>query len=148
VNVNTTGMTAGQRIMAEIISSLIESNGDEIEWKDDIDAENVDKAWSSFEHDDLRQDAEQGFREGTEETNLDCDWSRHYESKAVATQLSDGTWVGWTYWYGGGKHGEPSAMPWLDDAYFVNCVEEEKVVTVRTWSLVAATSASTTKGGE
>lgn len=27
-------------------------------------------------------------------------------------QAPDGTWVGWTYWYGGGKYAEPSAIPW------------------------------------
>lgn len=37
-------------------------------------------------------------------------------------------------WYGGGKHGEPGAMPWMEEAYDVSCAEEEKVVTVRTFA--------------
>jgi hypothetical protein len=68
------------------------------------------------------------------ETDLPCEWSRHYESKAVAMQMPDGSWVGWTYWYGGGKHGEPEAIDWMDEAYEVDCSEEEKVVIVRTFT--------------
>ena len=67
------------------------------------------------------------------ETGLKCEWSRHYESKAVAMKFPDGSWVGWTYWYGGGKHGEPSSIEWMDDAYDVDCHEEEKMVVVQTF---------------
>ena len=48
--------------------------------------------------------------------------------------MPDGSWVGWTYWYGGGKYGEPEAIDWMDDAYDLACTEEEKVVTVRTFT--------------
>ena len=34
-------------------------------------------------------------------------------------EMLDGSWVGWTYFFGGGKHGEPSEMPWMEDAYDV-----------------------------
>jgi hypothetical protein len=74
------------------------------------------------------------FREGSHRTGLDCDWSRHYESHAVARKLHDGTWVGWTYWYGGGKHGDPESIEWMPQAYEVDCVEEEKLVTVCTFT--------------
>lgn len=70
------------------------------------------------------------FREGQVETNITPDWSRHYESKSVATKLRDGSWVGWTYWYGGGKHGNPEEIPWMGDAYELDVVEEQKMVTV------------------
>lgn len=73
------------------------------------------------------------FRSGDVETGLPCEYSRHYESKAVAAQMVDGSWVGWTYWYGGGKHGEPEAIDWIDDAYDLDVTEEEKLVVVRTW---------------
>jgi len=79
------------------------------------------------------QDAMEDVRFGNEETNLPAAFSRHYESKSVATKI-DGQWVGWTYWYGGGKHAEPEAIDWITDAYFIDCVEEEKVVTVRTFA--------------
>lgn len=62
-------------------------------------------------------------------------YSRHYDCKEVAYQCTDGTWIGWTYWYGGGKHGEPNAIDWINDAYFVECVEEEKLVVVRSFSI-------------
>ena len=67
-------------------------------------------------------------------TGLECELSHHYESNAVAAKLPDGSWVGWTYWYGGGKHGEPEAVDWMDDAYAVDCAEEQKMVTVRTFT--------------
>lgn len=129
MNVDTTNMTAGQRIMAEIISSLTEIN-----WKDDINLENLDEAWESLEGEDMRQDVISEFREGTEETKIEPDWSRHFESKSVASQLSDGTWVGWTYWYGGGKYADPDSIDWINDAYFLSCTEEEKLVKIKTWS--------------
>ena len=83
-----------------------------------------------------RQDARNDVRCGGVKTDLPCDFSRHYESKAVAMRFPDGSWVGWTYWYGGGKHGEPAAMGWMDDAYDVDCHEEEKMVVVRTFTKV------------
>lgn len=69
----------------------------------------------------------QEYRESfDEETDIDHDWSRHYEAKSVAKQLNNGKWVGYTYWFGGGKHGEPEAIDWIPDSYFLNC--EVKVV--------------------
>lgn len=78
--------------------------------------------------DDALSDAESELRSGEEETGLPCPGSRHYESKSVAAQMLDGSWVGWTYWYGGGKHGEPEAIDWINDAYEVRMVEVQKVV--------------------
>lgn len=97
----------------------------------EITAENVDEMFSDF-YDEL-QDTISEFRCGSVETNIPADWSRHYESKSVATQLPDGAWIGWTYWYGGGKHGEPEAVDWMDDAYCLDVTEEQKMVTVRTF---------------
>lgn len=61
-------------------------------------------------------------------TGLPCDYSRHYESKSVAAEMLDGSWVGWTYWHGGGKHGEPELIPWMEDAYEVETWEEMQPV--------------------
>lgn len=94
--------------------------------------------YEAFSDDDGFWDVQNEVREGEIETHLKCDWSRHYESKAVAAKLPDGSWVGWTYWYGGGKHGEPEAIDWIGDAYDLNCVEEEKLVVVRTFAKVEA----------
>lgn len=101
-----------------------------------VTAENVDDLYEEAETNDdgNLQDARNEVRCSGIETNLGCDWSRHYESKAVAAQAPDGSWVGWTYWYGGGKHGEPEAIDWIEDAYDVACVEEQKIVTARTFT--------------
>lgn len=73
------------------------------------------------------------FREGEVETTIPCDFSRHYESNSVAAQC-EGQWVGWTYWYGGGKHGNPEEIEWMDDAYFCTVTEKEVLVTVQTFT--------------
>lgn len=101
-----------------------------------ITAENVDELYEALEDADEHWDGVSEVRGSGIDTGLDCDWSRHYESKAVAAKMPDGSWVGWTYWYGGGKHGEPEAIDWMDKAYDLNCVEEEKVMVVRTLSKV------------
>jgi hypothetical protein len=104
----------------------------------DINDTNVDKLYSGFLDGDNTasciQDTEYEFRSGRFETDIDPDADRHYESSSVATQYIDGSWIGWTYWYGGGKHGEPEAMDWMNEAYILNCKEEEKTVIVREFS--------------
>jgi hypothetical protein len=74
-------------------------------------------------------------RESGERTGVKCGrFSRHYECVEVAAEMLDGSWVGWTFWYGGGKHGNPEEIPWIEDAYDLNVSEEEKVVIVRTFT--------------
>lgn len=80
--------------------------------------------------DDSNGDARGEVRGGECETGLKCEYSRHYEAKAVAAKLPDGSWVGWTFWYGGGKHGEPSGIDWIDDAYDLKCEVVQKPVKV------------------
>lgn len=71
------------------------------------------------------------FSSGDFKTNIEPASSRHYESRSVACKMADGSWVGWTYWYGGGKHGDPESIDWISAAYALDCVEEEKLVLVR-----------------
>jgi hypothetical protein len=103
--------------------------------------EKIDAAFEAIEEhglDDSVSEAESELRGSyTHETGIDCEWSRHYESKAVAKQFGD-KWVGWTYWYGGGKYGEPESVEWMEDAYFVDAKEETKVVLVFTKPEVVA----------
>lgn len=74
------------------------------------------------------------FRESGEESGIvGKEFSRHYESEQRAVKLQGGEWVGWTYWHGGGKHGEPEAIDWISSAYFLDVTEEQKMVTVRTF---------------
>ena len=100
-----------------------------------VTAENVDEIFDGNDAGWELQDARNEMRGGQVETDIDCEWSRNYESKAVAAQMPDGSWVGWTYWFGGGKHGEPEAIDWIDAAYDLICTEEVKTMTVRTFSI-------------
>jgi hypothetical protein len=127
-------MTPEQKIKHAILLKALE-------WKaialdpTTITAETVDDLFDANNGEDYElQDATNDIRCGEVETDLKCEWSRHYESKAVAAKMPDGSWVGWTYWYGGGKYGEPDAVEWMSDAYDLTCTEEEKVVVVRTFA--------------
>jgi len=131
---NFAGMTAEQKVKALILirgrawDQAVES----------ISKESVDDQWKAWNVLGNLADASEEVREGEIETGLDCESDRNYESKAVAAQLPDGSWVGWTYWYGGGKHGYPREIEWMPDAYDVTCTEEQKLVTVQTFAKVGA----------
>lgn len=86
---------------------------------DKLDASNIDYVYASFwEFDrDAVEQEEDEFRCSGIETDIEPDWSRTYESRSMARELSDGSFVGWTYYYGGGKHGEPESMIWMERAY-------------------------------
>lgn len=96
---------------------------------------NVDNLYDALIEEQEDIDAREEIRGGEVETGLKCEWSHHYESKAVAMKMPDGSWVGWTYWYGGGKYGEPGAVEWMEDAYDLDCHEEAKMVIVRTFKV-------------
>lgn len=125
-------MTPQQKIKHAILLRVAE-------WKKtplvvEVTAANVDDLYEELVDNGEHWDALNEIRSGEVETNLPREWSRHYESKAVAAEMPDGSWVGWTYWYGGGKHGEPEAIDWMNYAYALDCKEEEKVVVVRTFT--------------
>ena len=78
------------------------------------------------EYPDEMQDARDDIRGSGEETNIpERKWLGHYESKEVAAEMNDGSWVGWTYWYG-----EPEAIDWIEDAYDVTRKTETRIVNV------------------
>lgn len=130
-------MTPEQKIKALILAVIARWNEQEVPA---ITAENVDDLYDEADDDQL-QDARNEVRAGEFETDISAPYSRHYEAKSVAAQAPDGSWVGWTYWFGGGKHGEPEAIDWMDEAYDLACVEEEKLVTVRTFSKISESEA-------
>lgn len=105
-----------------------------------ITAANVDAIYEQAEEDeeDSLQDARNEIRQSGIRTGLPAQPSRHYESESVAAQAPDGTWIGWTYWFGGGKHGEPEAVDWMDEAYALSVTEEEKMTVVRTFEKLPA----------
>ncbi len=78
-------------------------------------------------------DVEREFRGAGTPTDLRAPGSRHYECDMHVVQCGD-KWVAFPYWYGGGKHGDPEAIPWLDaeEVRFVNMREETRVVQVFT----------------
>lgn len=126
-------MTPEQRIKREILLGAIKEN-DDLKWDGEINESNIDEAYDKvLVENDAHWDYESEFRCSGEPTELDCEWSRHYEADAVARKLSDGSWVGWNYWHGGGKHGEPEAIDWMCHAYELDVTEEEKLTIVKTF---------------
>lgn len=99
----------------------------------EVTADNIDDLYEEACDGGDTQDARYAIREGEVETRLSCPLSRHYECKSVAARTPFG-WVGWDYWYSRGKHGEPGYIDWVEDAYHLDCQEEEKMVVVRTFT--------------
>jgi hypothetical protein len=128
-------MTPQHKLKHLILSSIAT-------WRDqpqpEFDVTAIDTAWDAAADEDDLQDARNEVRSSGIETGLPSQTSRHYEAEEVAQQAHDGSWVGWTYWHGGGKHGEPEAIDWIEDAYDLTCAEEEKLMTVRTFTRPAA----------
>lgn len=124
-------MTPEQKIKSAILQGAMD-NGDLPAGP--ITEDTIEDLYSTLEDEDLHWDYQSEMREGQVETGLPCQSSRHYESKSVAAKAADGSWVGWTYWYGGGKHGEPEAIDWMNESYDLDCKEEEKLVVVRTFT--------------
>ena len=84
---------------------------------------------------DYIQDAEYEVREGEEETKVEQHCNRNYEVKSVAAKIGN-DWVGWNHFYGGGKHGNPEEIEWIDGAYYLTCEEKEVLTIERTWAKV------------
>lgn len=127
-------MTPEQKIKWQILSVAARFNKTEAPV---YPCENIDELWAELSKTESVFDATSEVRCLGIETNLPCRSSRHYESDSVAIQMPDKSWVGWTYWYGGGKHAEPEGIDWIEHAYGVACAEEEKLVIVRSFSLSA-----------
>jgi hypothetical protein len=135
-------MNAEQSIKRHILMSMLtEEQMDEDDNLDLSTADGVDAAYEqAAEYAGAFADTEiidevYEFRCSGQETNLPCEVSsRCYESEQVAAKLSDGSYVSWVYWTGGGKHGEPDAIDWMEDAFFVDCEEKQKMVTTYNFS--------------
>lgn len=121
-------MTPEQKIKWTILLSAMKAGAITTE---EITLDKLEALWDANTEDYQIQESIDKFRHGGIETKLAGPYSRHYESKEVAAKVFDGSWAGWTYWYGGGKHGEPSAIEWMDSAYALNVTERQEMVTVR-----------------
>ena len=98
--------------------------------------EEIEELYDEMLDQDMLWDAISEIRCGEHETEVPCDYSRHYESTSVAMKCVDNSWVGWTYWYGGGNHGEPEAVDWIEYAYNLDVEEKEQLVVVRKFKKV------------
>ena len=97
-----------------------------------LTAEQIDELWD--EDSDAINEAKYEFRSsGIPTPELPTPSTRHFEVDAVAAQYIDGTWVGWLYWHGGGKHAEPEAIDWMEDAYDLKVIET-KTITVNVFA--------------
>lgn len=124
-------MTPEQKIKKEIILKAMQNN--DLHFEGQINEENVEDLYQNIVDEDLHWEYKDEIRQGQYETEISAEYSRNYESKSVAMKMSDGSWLGWTYWYGGGKFGEPEAIDWMSSAYELNYKEEEKIMIVRTF---------------
>lgn len=97
---------------------------------DEYTPESIEKTWQVMVDAEVHYDSKNEVRCSGTGTNISPPFSRNYEADSVARCI-DGVWIGWTYWYGGGKHGEPEAMEWMGDAYFLDLFSEETVTTVK-----------------
>lgn len=88
-------------------------------------ADAVADAWTRLSDEGLYDldEATQRVRGGECPTDVPAPGSRHYATRSVAARMLDGTWVGWTFYHGGGRHGEPAQEPWMEAAYDLDVVE-------------------------
>lgn len=89
-------------------------------------------------YEDFSYDILSAFRELGEEYNrLLTNYPRHYEVDYHVKEFTGVTengetiskWVGWNYYYGGGKHAYPEDIDWIPDAEFLK-VSSEAAFTV------------------
>lgn len=104
-----------------------------------VTAENVDALYDALVAEGGHWDAMNEVRSTGCRTELSRSvcirTTRHYEHYEVASPMPDGSWVGWTYWFGGGKFGEASAVEWMSLAYDVNHRAELKTISVNVFTL-------------
>ncbi|MGF6081969.1 hypothetical protein ACQE9W_28310, partial [Klebsiella pneumoniae] len=123
-------MDATQKLKHLILLKLAEWDGRELSG---VTVENIDRL---YDEDENKWDAINEIRGGDVETGLPTPYVRYFEVKAVAAKYIDGTWVGWNFYYGGGKHSNPEAIDWIDEAYDVSVKEEERLVLVREFTKI------------
>ena len=126
---NFAGMTAEQKVKALICLSIRETDS-----VGPITQETIDSLYDAYDYEYQKEE----IRAGLVQTGVPCSSMHGYVSQSVASQLPDGSWVGWTHWDGGGKHGCPDDIEWMKHAYHLDCKEEQKMVTVRTFAKVGA----------
>jgi hypothetical protein len=123
-------MKAELKIKRHILLEAIRAK--DFQHEGEIPEDTVVDVWEAFIEEDTHYEYLNDFRESGVPSGVNGPGNnRHYESEEVARKLDDGSWIGWTFWHGGGKYGEPEEIDWIEDAYYLECVEEEKLVMVR-----------------
>jgi hypothetical protein len=125
-------LTPEQLIKKAIVQRINEQNYDDFQQPIET-GEEIDAAYDLAVEKRLHWDFVEEVRSGGIETNLPAPFSRHYEID-IHAQLIDNQWLAYPFYYGGGKHAEPSAIPWMEDAFFVDCEEEQLTITQRTFT--------------
>ena len=80
---------------------------------------------------DWLTDVREEIRGGKVRTGLIAESGGYAESEAVAVPVIGipSLYIGWTYFFGGGKHSEPEAIEWMQNSYLVKA--KDRVQTVR-----------------
>jgi hypothetical protein len=76
-------------------------------------------------------DVQEEIRQGKVRTGLIAECGGYAESEAVAIPVTGipSLYIGWTYFFGGGKHSEPRVIEWMENCYLVKA--KDRVQTVR-----------------
>ncbi len=123
-------LTPQQKLKQLILHTYFLWEDEDISLLPDLTGEEVDELYSVTK--DLTDAIEQIRCNGHITGLPTSEFSRNYEDKEVAVESLDGSWVGFTYWYGGGKLGEPEDIPWMEKAYEVTMEEVMQPVKVFT----------------
>lgn len=99
----------------------------------ELTAAEIAQFYDDLGEDDLLIDAFNDTRhQGTASdipTRIHFSWTRNYEVDTHVIHLDDQRGLAFNYVTGGGKHGEPDAYPWIDEAWFVKCTGTQTVTT-------------------
>ena len=125
-------LTPEQLIKKAIVKRINEQNYADF-WQFVNTPEEIDAAYDLAVEKRIHWDFVEEIRQSGVETNLPAPCSRHYEVDIHAVKI-DNFWLAFPFYYGGGRHGEPEAMPWMEDAFFVDCKEEQVTITQRTFT--------------
>lgn len=121
-----------------IVEYALKGYSGSILWNSALETEEEINAAYNHQRRQIGCDAQQDIMEGEWKTNINPEFSRHCETESVAVKDNYGNYIGFTRYYGGGKHFEEYA--WYDysieGAYYLNCEEKEVLTIQRTWSKV------------
>lgn len=102
------------------------------ELKGEISPEMLEQFWDEYGDDECESRNEVRWH-GDETSNINTrihySWSRNYDVEVRVINLGDGNGLAYNFVSGGGKHGDPDAYPWWDEAWFVKCTGAKTVVT-------------------